>query len=1104
MNTAPHKPLPLHRMAVFMPGRQDDDAIRATYIARQAVLDLILDDIRRTRSGSIPQHHLIVGQRGMGKTTLLKRLHVALREEPFASQFIPLGFPEEQYSVDRLSTVFLNCLDSLADTLEREEQRQDLIDRIDHEVERLRHDRAPDEVVAQDAEHTLMQIAVDTKRRPVLLVDNLDLIFDRLKKPELHHLRAFLMKNGAPILIGASVHPPEDTQDYDAPFYDHFKPHYLSRLSLDEMREVLLKLAERAGNEEIPARIHQEQGRLHALHALTGGNPRTTRILFEIFAHGFSKEAYEDLEALLDWMTPIYKARFEELADQAQVVVSAIATIWEPAVLSRICEATRLQPNQVSPQLDRLKKSGVIEEVTVDPPERTGPIPDRRTPKDRRGYQLAERFFNIWFLMRQATRRDKRNLIYLTRLIECLHTPQERQQMARDLLDKGLLCRADQVFGLALEPTLMSPSLRADLRDHVYEAMVKAKREFNENIEEIIDPTEIPQHQWEIAELREKLVAIVPGANAKEKQSVADELIACPMLMGQRALLVEKPPKGKHLTALLKRVREFRKRAVKAWGESDWKWFEKLPTTGALFSMRSEEMLSSALIRAETPQRVLLLTAFASRKSLDRITGQAWTHLQAVMAPAKTSKNADHWKRWAMLLHVDLGRIEDALLAYTRGLELAPADSHTWNHLGLLHFYQTKDYQAARAAFQRAIDEDPTNHHAWHNLANTCCQHLKMPNEAVAAYEKAILLAPKFALAWGGLGWVLTNSLNQHDKAVEAFQRSIELDPHDFNSLNNLGYVSEHHFKNLDDAETYYRKSLEANSSYDVALSNLAKLLEKQKRDRDAINVYKRAIAAAPEQSSTWKSYAKFVAERIKDYGEAEAAFRAYLNLKPDDSGTWNTLGNLLLDYIGKPNEARFAYEQSIAVGMDKAACARCNLAYLLAAHEREFDDAEALIAEAYASNDSKGIEDGIELIQSVIAACRSNWGDASHHLERAFTLLGDRKAFPSNTLDDWMRASAVMLRLGYGGQLLDLLHATDFEQRLRPWTEALRAHVRGDRKYIRNAPVEVREAAGQMFDEILRRLDRLPDGSNRLVSKTRRTPNSKKSKSKPSLKPNA
>ena len=74
-------------------------------------------------------------------------------------------------------------------------------------------------------------------------------------------------------------------------------------------------------------------------------------------------------------MTPLYKARFEELSDQAQVVVSAIASIWEPATSARICERTRLQNSQVSTNLDRLKKAGIIEEVIVDPDERVGPLP---------------------------------------------------------------------------------------------------------------------------------------------------------------------------------------------------------------------------------------------------------------------------------------------------------------------------------------------------------------------------------------------------------------------------------------------------------------------------------------------------------------------------------------------------------------------------------------------------------------------------------------------------------------------------------------------------------------------------------------------------------
>lgn len=1068
-------PLPLHRMAIFSPGRQNDEEIRACYIARQAMLDLILGDIRSTRSGAIPQHHIIIGQRGMGKTTLLKRLDVELRDEPLAKHFIPLGFPEEQYAVDRLSAVFLNCLDSLADTLEREEHSQDLIDRIDDEVERIRKDRASDDLVAQDAEKTLLALAAETGRRPVLLVDNLDLIFDRLKKHELHHLRAFLMKAGAPILIGAAVHPPEDTQNYDSPFYDHFKPHHLSRLSLEEMREVLLKMAARAGNTEIPARIDLERGRLHALHALTGGNPRTTRILFEIFAHGFSQEAYQDLEALLDWMTPIYKARFEELSDQAQVVVSAIATIWEPAVLSRICEGTRLLPNQVSPQLDRLKKSGVIEEVTVDPPDRVGPIPPQRTPKDRTGYQLAERFFNIWFLMRQATRRDKRNLTFLTRFIECLHTPEERLGMAKNLLSKQALSRADQVYGLALELTLPSSSLRADLRDHVYEAIVQAKREFNEHIEEIIDPTEIPQHQWDIAELRERLAANAPGTSAKDRRAYADELLACPMLVDQRTALASKWPSAKQASTLIKRVRNFRKNAVNAWGDADWKWFEKLLTTGAMAHLADGDQVSEAIERADSVNRCLILVSLGRVSALRQISGTAFEHLRSFLAPSADEQSAKRWFQWGLLLHSELGKHVEALKAYEQALQINPKDSHTWNYIGLIHFYETKLPNKAREAFENAIAADETNHHAWHNLANTFCQHLKMPHEAVEHYERAINIQPQFWLAWGGLGWVLTNSLKRHDEAIKAFRKAVELNPHDFQSWNNLGYVFHHNTVDLAQAQENYRRSLAENPKYDVAIRNLGNLLVLKREYREARKLWGDATAQMPDDSHTWKSYGNLLRDHLHDYPEAEKAYQHVLRIKPEDSPIWNTLGNLIQDYRSNPSEAREAYQRAIEIAPNDSTCARCNLAFLHSSHLNELSEATVMLATVGQASDHAEIADGIELVWAIIAAHRQNWGDAGDHLKKALNLLGEAKSFPSRTIDDWMRASAVMIHLNLGSNLVELLAETGFDQRLRPWMEALKAILRGDKTYLRNAPVEVRESAAELFDEIKIRLDGLP-----------------------------
>ena len=431
----PEPVLPVYRQAIYNPGRLTDAEVKATFIARENLLREIADDIRGSRPGGRPQHHLIIGQRGMGKTTLLRRLDVLLREDSTLTTFAPLSFPEEQWTIDRLSKFWLNCLDSLADTLDREGRSRATISELDSAVDRLRRDPTKEDLLAEEAETEFLRQAKEIGRRPVLLVDNLDMVFSRLSHHEQKRLRSSLMAAGAPILIGACLSPPITTTDYSAPFYDHFKTHYLERLSLDEMQEILQNLAKRASPPVVFRRIGEQQPRLAALHTLTGGNPRTTAILFQILCNSPSGEACQDLETLLDWMTPLYRSRFEAMAQQAQLIVSTLATHWAPMSANQVEKAARLGNQQVSPQLIRLRNAGIVEKVPVDPEDRVGPMV-KTNATGLKGYQLAERLFNLWILLRQGTHRDRRNLIFLARFIECVHGSTERGSLAAMLRDQ--------------------------------------------------------------------------------------------------------------------------------------------------------------------------------------------------------------------------------------------------------------------------------------------------------------------------------------------------------------------------------------------------------------------------------------------------------------------------------------------------------------------------------------------------------------------------------------------------------------------------------------------------------------------------------------------
>ena len=81
----------------------------------------------------------------------------------------------------------------------------------------------------------------------------------------------------------------------------------------------------------------------------------------------------------------------------------------------------------------------------------------------------------------------------------------------------------------------------------------------------------------------------------------------------------------------------------------------------------------------------------------------------------------------------------------------------------------------------------------------------------------------------------------------------------------------------------------------------------------------------------------------------------------------------------------------------------------------------------------------------------------------------------PVNTRDDWYRASGVLLHLGFGERLIALLQEERADTRLMPWFEAIRAHVVGDRRNLRNVPAEARFAAEGIYREIDSRRRQLP-----------------------------
>ena len=925
------RPFPFGGVPVYNPQSLSKTEALAQFHVRQAAYRSLINLLREER----PSHVLIIGTRGMGKTTLLQRVRYGVEDDAeLNSRYLVLAFPEEQYNVNRLHHFLLNTVDALADTMERLKNDQ-MLAHVEEYADVV--GKSTPEEIEQQVPLFLAEIGQQMQKSLLLLVDNADRLFETIEDRQQWLLRELLSSRDDLTLFGATTQASDGIYGPERAFFEFFKISRLAPLTFEEVRDLLLRLSESVEEKEgekgtaklrVAEWLDADAARLRTLVQLTGGNPRTTVLLFHLVLDGLAGGAREYLEQLLDQVTPTYKGRVDELPAQAQQVLDAVALRWDPVTAMEVAENTGLETSAASTQLTRLVRQGILEKA--DPGDSKKAL-----------YQVAERFFNIWYLMR-ASRRVRAKLRWFVEFLRVFFDSGELEEMAWERIERyqSTWRGHPEEIGTVFAYVLASGTERNRIEDYL--------REKCADIEEMwrpyLDLIECP---------------VVDGKRARG--TLAEERSGAEGGQGNKEAELREAIEGdpnaadawNNLGNLLAQTSERTGDAEVAYGKA----IELDPTVAGFWS-------NLGLLLAKTPDRASdAEAAYGKAIELDPTVAGFWSNLGHLLAkiPDRASdaevaygkaieldpKNAGFWNNLGYLLAKTPDRASDAEVAYRKVIELDPKVAGFWNNLGHLLAKIPDRAPDAEAAYGKAIELDPTAAWLWNSLGDVLAETPDRASDAEAAYRKAIEMDPKVAWFWNDLGDLLAETPDRAADGETSYRNAIELDPNDAGVWNNLGILLARTPERTADAEAAYRKAIELDPNVAGVWNNLGNLLAHgSERATDAEAAYGKAIELDPKVAGVWNNLGNFLAKTPDRASDAEVAYGKAIELDPKNAGFWSNLGLLLAKSRDRASDAEAAYGKAIELD-PKNAGFWSNLGLLLAKAPDRVSDAEAAFGKA-------------------------------------------------------------------------------------------------------------------------------------------------------------
>ncbi|MCA9138588.1 MAG: AAA family ATPase [Planctomycetales bacterium] len=334
----------------FSPNQTEPELLEAIFVGRESLLENLLEKIAEVASSGSTHHVLLYGPRGIGKSHLTALLHHRIRGDDKLNDAIHIAWLNEDETTTSMVQLLVRIYRALCNAYPDEYSAEWLNELLDE---------SPGEI-ADVLKHRLIDRF--EKRKLVILVENLNLLFDGLGTDGQQDLRTLLQEHPFASIFATSQQLFKAVNDRSEPFFGFFQSIQLQPLSLQDAQQLLVNIAAAKGQNDLVAFLNTPdgRGRVRAIHDLAGGNHRVYTVLSGFATRESLDQLVVPFKKMADDLTPYYQERLRWISPLQRQIVELLCRVHGTINPKEIARRLLLDQRSIGKQVRELAQIGYL------------------------------------------------------------------------------------------------------------------------------------------------------------------------------------------------------------------------------------------------------------------------------------------------------------------------------------------------------------------------------------------------------------------------------------------------------------------------------------------------------------------------------------------------------------------------------------------------------------------------------------------------------------------------------------------------------------------------------------------------------------------------